>query len=129
MSYETLLNKHYNLCNVTHWYFAPLHNGSAQVFGTWSVNVRFIQERLITNKIWDLEPNDSLAQLVEHSTFNAVVKGPSPLRITFGELVAPLFYAHNQKVTSTNYTNTNNPPHKINILLMYNSNVFIFITL
>ena len=48
--------------------------------------------------------DDSLAQLVEHSTFNAGVKGPSPLRITFGEFNTPLFYAHNQKVTSTNYT-------------------------
>ena len=56
MGYEHLLNKHYNLCNVTHRYFAPLHNGSAQVFGTWSVNVRFIQERLITNKALGLEP-------------------------------------------------------------------------
>ena len=36
--------------------------------------------------------DDSLAQLVEHSTFNAGVKGPSPLRITFGEFNTPLFF-------------------------------------
>ena len=36
--------------------------------------------------------DDSLAQLVEHSTFNAGVKGPSPLRITFGGVYYSPFF-------------------------------------